>query len=227
MTYREGKSGIIELKATQDDSADPGDACDAPEIVKLMIKYFYHLDYLHNTESRQAYLNSNGKKGESVSQDGSNVFMIEHAKVFAMAVKYQVDGLRDLAISKFQAQVKSHWNHQDFPHTIFVVYNSTPQDVTQLRDLVANQMHETFEELQNKPEIEEVVLSIPKLSYNLLKRSRPEITCKMGHETIELATISCKGCKYEFRGCRSCCTEGHGMQCKHCERTYTYRTCGY
>jgi hypothetical protein len=39
---------IIELKAIEPGSDDPEDACDGPEIVKLISGYFYCLDYLHD-----------------------------------------------------------------------------------------------------------------------------------------------------------------------------------
>jgi len=37
---------VSSSRAVKDDSSDPDDVCDDPEIVKLMIEYFYHFDYL-------------------------------------------------------------------------------------------------------------------------------------------------------------------------------------
>lgn len=37
---------MIELKAKTGDNDQENDGCDDPEIVKLMIEYFYHFDYL-------------------------------------------------------------------------------------------------------------------------------------------------------------------------------------
>lgn len=49
---QEGKTGTIELKSTADSDDDEA-VCDDPEIVKLMVGYFYHLDYLHRVETAE------------------------------------------------------------------------------------------------------------------------------------------------------------------------------
>lgn len=97
---------------------------------------------------------------------------MEHAKVFAMAVKYRVDRLRHLATLKFKEAVTTDWSHEDFAHTIHVVYNSTAEDVTELRETVADTVHSHFEELQKKPGVEVSIRSITALTYGLLTRSR-------------------------------------------------------
>lgn len=81
-------------------------------------------------------------------------------------------GLRDLAASKFKDSAEANWSHPDFAQTISIVYNSTPEDVTQLRNVVANILSGHFEALKNKAEIETVICDIPRLAYALLKRSR-------------------------------------------------------
>ncbi|KAK3619917.1 hypothetical protein LTR22_025803 [Elasticomyces elasticus] len=43
MRPREGQTGKIELKATGESDDDA--TCDDPEAIKLMIDFFYHLDY--------------------------------------------------------------------------------------------------------------------------------------------------------------------------------------
>lgn len=198
-----------------------------------MVEYFYHFDYLRDlsqvqsneTEgARPSKKSKTGLKtraettsvarptsGNSNSQPlAERVFMIEHAKVFAMAVKYQVDGLKSLALAKFISSVTSHWNHEDFAHTIFVAFNSTAEDVTQLRDVVNNVLHEHFDELQNKAEIETVVCRLPRLTYGLLKRSRETkppsaLVCEQkSHVTPSLHEIHCRSCNARTKACLSC-----------------------
>ena len=50
-----------------------------------------------------------------------------------MAIKYQVSGLRNLAISKFTEAVKTGWDHNSFVRTIFAVYNS-PQTTSTISE---------------------------------------------------------------------------------------------
>jgi hypothetical protein len=133
----------------------------------------------------------------------SRVHVIEHAKVFAMAVKYQVDGLRDLATAKFKQSAEASWDHDYFAHAIFVVYNSTPGEMTQLRDIVSNILHAHFDKLKDKPEVETVVCSIPQLAYTLLKRGSTLTICANGH-TGQMTRKWCSNCAYRYDICKSC-----------------------
>jgi hypothetical protein len=87
---QEGKLGVVRLKATTDDAEDDVDSCDDPEIVKLMIEYFYHFDYLRAATQARSQAKA------------PDAFFVEHARVFAMAIKYQAKGLRQLAAHNFK-----------------------------------------------------------------------------------------------------------------------------
>jgi hypothetical protein len=98
--------------ATEPDSDDSEDACDDPEIVKPIVHYFYHLDYFQDgvqvqdvatpeelaapppkKMTRTSAASSRAKKvapPQPSSPPTPKVHLIEHAKLFAMAVKYHV-----------------------------------------------------------------------------------------------------------------------------------------
>ena len=176
---------MIELKTAQSDgetSPEGDDVFDEPEIVKLMVEYFYHFDYLGGADPVPVLATS--FQGYAVAQMSvlnlqfpqpsvpPQVYIIEHAKVFAIAVKYQIDGLRDLAASKFKDAATAYWNHDDFAHSIHIAYNSTAEEVTQLRTVVTDILHQHSDDLEGKPEVEAIVCKIPRLAYALLRRSR-------------------------------------------------------
>jgi hypothetical protein len=144
----------------------------------------------------------------------SRVYVIEHAKVFAMAVKYQVDGLRDLATTKFKQSVQTSWNHEDFAHASFVIYDSTPEDVSQLREIVANTLHNHFSELKDKPEVETVVCGNPHLAYALLKRDGTLPACANGHGG-QMTTKGCWDCQFNSDICKSCVSWRYCPNCGH------------
>lgn len=187
---QEGKNGVIELKAADGDTEEFDEACDDPEIVKLMVEYFYHLDYPRpkdSTTSTKSTRQSTKKlryshptwdsSGQEIppqafDAEQPNVSLMQHAKLFTMAVKYQIDGLRHLITQKFKEAVATQWSHEDFAHTIHIVYNSTAEDVTELREIVADAVHAHFEELQERPGVEVSMRSIAALTYGLLTRSR-------------------------------------------------------
>lgn len=102
------------------------------------------------------------------STPGHRAHMLQHAKLFALAVKNQVPALRDLAKNKFQYAISSGWNHESLGQVITLVFSSMPEDAPQLRDIVATALTEN-EKLLDKLEIEAAVCSINTLAYRLLK----------------------------------------------------------
>lgn len=99
-----------------------------------MIGYFYHLKYLHEdkvaaapavievTDSpapppkKKAKKTATAKKTrastpvltDTAPPSGPKVHLIEHAKVFGMAVKYHIAALQNLAAQKFKSEVAEH-----------------------------------------------------------------------------------------------------------------------
>lgn len=176
-----------------------------------MIEYFYHLDYLRKPET-----------STSPSDTAAKVFLIEHAKVFAMAVKYWIVGLRHPAVKKLKEAVEADWSHEDFAHTLHVVYNSTTEDITELRDIVATTIHDNFKILKDRDEVEVVASSIPGLAYALLKRSREEYsseTCTQGHKSSTIL-IRYDNYSHEFVYCTLCCVQNKTVTCPKCIRNY-------
>ena len=143
---QEGDAGIIKLKATPKDVetfTEGEDVCVEPEIVKLVVDCSYHFDYFHGTESLSNSVanpppvartagslptmrKANQKLArirrapptDGTQQPSLQTYIIKHAKVFAIAVKYQIDGLRDLAASKCRDAATAHWDYDDFVHSI-------------------------------------------------------------------------------------------------------------
>ncbi|KAK4544710.1 hypothetical protein LTR36_003959 [Oleoguttula mirabilis] len=195
--FAEGVNNSIVLKAAGSGDGDD-EACDDPEAIKLMVHFFYHLDYRADvvfvlpsvdaaaTPTRvkakkqtlkqrpyhayhpQAEVMATVPASTLTSTDGN---MVMHAKVFAAAVKYQVPALKSLAASKFAGAVKANTNHDSFAEAAHIVYTTTPEDVRNLRDVVATTLTE-HDKLLNSAEIETVVRSISGLAYELLKKSR-------------------------------------------------------
>lgn len=182
-------------------SDDSNDIYDDPEIVKLMVQYFYHLDYTPNA----------GMAAQSVTSATVSTFLpagrpthiIEHARVFAMAVKHQVDGLRALAAANFQKSAQANWNHDDFTQAISIVHKTTPDEVHELRDIVTDIIHEHFDALKLDDEIETVVTSFPPLAYGLLTRVGALSACANGHTGV-MDSEACQHCRSRFDFCEAC-----------------------
>lgn len=156
-----------------------------------------------------------------------------------MAVKYHIDGLRDLAAQKFKAEVDKHWNHEDLAHAIHVIYTSTADEVTQLRETAAGVLSNHPKELLEKAEIATVLRSINGLAYDLLLRGPTAVTAPVivmasngrsvvcyNHEvhgdgaSSDLPfNVDCNSCLAKFDICILCAEEReHGsFTCRGCE----------
>jgi hypothetical protein len=216
--------------------------------VKLMVGYFYHLDYLRDdnaaaasalieVEDSPAPPKNKGKKStpakkarastsaptEAALPPSLNVHLIEHAKVFAMAVKYRIAALQNLAAQKFQAEVIEHWNHEDVAHAIHVIYTSTAEDVTQLRKVAVEVLNAHRDELLLKPEITTLLRSITGLACDLLLRDFSSITGRHLAEDWPLlccmypsghSDMRCPSCGCDLHFCAGC--TGFQLSCPAC-----------
>lgn len=148
------------MLAAARDGADSSDVCDDPEIVKLMMEYFYLFDYgtqLPNETSSTAAVSP---------RPNDKSHLIEHSKVFAMAVKYQADGLRELAAAKFKTAVatEDYWAHKDFPTAISIIYASSLDDVLDLRQVVEDVLHRHFDTLKANEDMVAIIRGIEGLT---------------------------------------------------------------
>lgn len=184
-----------------------------------MIHYFYHLDY-PSTPSEDAEMEGSEIDVPAETEaSATTVHLIEHAKAFAMAVKYQAGGLRTLATAKFKASVVKDWEHGDFAHTIYIVYTSTPDDVMELRTIVADAVHEHEKYFVDIPEIESLACSLPSFAYDLLQRSRAR-----DERSTEVDTLCSRCSRWSTHTratprswCRAC--EKYMLRCHFCYYT--------
>ncbi|WPH05111.1 Hypothetical protein R9X50_00801200 [Acrodontium crateriforme] len=98
-------------------------------------------------------------------------FLVLHARMYAAGDRYGVFGLKAFALDQFKIQLTRHWDSDEFPQAIHVVYNNTPSSDKDMREAVADVLG-WYHRLLDKPEIEVAVMEINGLAYELLKRSR-------------------------------------------------------
>lgn len=200
-----------------------------------MIEYIYHFDYLRNIDFGPE---ENNKRAQTNTPDKSSpgnpassppevkIYVVEHAKVFAMGAKYQIDGLCDLAVGKFRESAIAYWgSHDDIAIAISLVYNSTPGQFTQLRETVADTSFDHTNALQDE-RIEALLDSMPGLAYALLKRSRDKIEkdaaalsvpCRRGdHYRYKTVILMCHNCTRGSRVCSDCHNGAQDIQCTTC-----------
>jgi hypothetical protein len=94
--------------------------------------------------------------------------MVTHAKVYAIAEKYQIMGLKTLARRKFATQVQCHHTSEEFPHAMAEVYESTIDSDRGLRDVIINAFRQ-HPNLARRRDVGEVVRENPTLAWELFR----------------------------------------------------------
>ena len=94
--------------------------------------------------------------------------LFDHAAVFPTAVEYQVPSLQHLSARKFAAAAERGWDDKVFASAVSYVYNSTPDDAKELRNIVVHALNQ-YGTLTKKPEIEVAICQINTLAYQLWK----------------------------------------------------------
>ena len=97
-----------------------------------------------------------------------------HARVFAIAEKYDITCLKTLAVSRFLM----HWDnfpchYSDIASAIRIVYNGTPDSVRGLRECVEMRLlNSTYAYEDKELEIRDAIESVDGLAFNLSLESQ-------------------------------------------------------
>ncbi|KAH4862491.1 hypothetical protein HBH75_015400 [Parastagonospora nodorum] len=93
-----------------------------------------------------------------------------HAKIYALADKYFVKGLKALACEKFEECLKASFAARSFYEAIDIVFTTTPDTDTGLRDLAAKRVSEEKQKycLDANPDLRKALKEIPDLAYMVL-----------------------------------------------------------
>jgi hypothetical protein len=173
--FKEAQSGIIDLprrkiETNSTESEDfkwDADAED-PRCVKLMIHYFYHLDYLEDETAKlkkQKRANEDFEKAHILNTG----ILIDHANMYAMGDKYGIPGLKALAQKKYAEAYL--YTSAGLANSITIAYTGTVDSDMGLRNVTINIMSGNLTTLMSKPKIDQAVKDLPLLSHALLRKS--------------------------------------------------------
>jgi hypothetical protein len=97
-------------------------------------------------------------------------FLEMHAKVFAIASKYDIASLEQAALDKFESQATGNWEVADLIAAVEIVFNHTPERAIELRNALKGAIVRRAYTLVQHPGFEEVVKRIDGLAYDLFCR---------------------------------------------------------
>lgn len=128
--------------------------------VKLMVHYFYH----HNYPSKlPTYDNHARLTPENVVKG----VMVDHAKMYAMAEKYQVPGLKTVALHKYQECLQE--TCAGYGTSIVIAFMSTPDTDQELRNEIVDSLS-VHDWMVMDETLEKTVKEIPELVYALYRK---------------------------------------------------------
>lgn len=132
---------------------------DDPHAIDCMLQFFYHLNY----DAPEF-----GPVAEGANLD-SPLELVLHARIYAVAEKYMVDGLKAVAMEKFEKATASGWNKHDFLEAARETYTSTIDSDKGLRDIVVKVFHAHKLSLLDKEEAVQLLTEVPVLAVHLLR----------------------------------------------------------
>ena len=162
---------------------------DDPQTVKRMLFYLYTLDYPdHGVPDIQAQHVVTGRstpphlrhktpttieektimsvylgnsEGAITTHDPR---MMNNVLVYAVAEKYDIPDLKDLAKGKLQSLARSKWPHDDFYALAERVFSTTPDTDMGLRQIVLDLCEEHFEDILKNQDSRVGLLEIPAIA---------------------------------------------------------------
>lgn len=93
--------------------------------------------------------------------------LLVHAKLYQMADKYDVVGLKDLCIEKYKSACLKFWNDPEFAESAHHVYCTSSTRDKGLRSVVCQTISDHME-LLKKPEVEDLMTEYNGLAFGLL-----------------------------------------------------------
>ncbi|SMR50239.1 unnamed protein product [Zymoseptoria tritici ST99CH_3D1] len=152
------------VRLTPMDDEHPYTEFDDPQAEAHFL--YYQTYELGSTHDHTAWINPlDGPRCRLVSRQ--SVDMLEHAKMFAIAVKYGVASLRGYAHGEFKRAVRLHFDGPELGNAIREVSTSTPEDAQELRDITRKELLH-HRELLRKTCIRAAIESVEGLAYDLL-----------------------------------------------------------
>ncbi|KAK3946535.1 hypothetical protein QBC32DRAFT_225916, partial [Pseudoneurospora amorphoporcata] len=140
---------------------------DDPRLVHIMVHYLYHFDYdvrLQHERSGYDGLEMDGYE-TNVNEPAADA-LLTHAKIYALAEKYLIRGLKALALRQFKAAATVSLDIDDFLGAALVVYKSTIEDDRGLRDVVVETLSKHSEWLDEE-KVRDVLKELGALTYDI------------------------------------------------------------
>ena len=173
---------------------------DAPEIVEKMLSYMYTLDYTDGNQSiivdstetatTPAKTKFHKKSGRTIAfvpssitapPSGHSQFsagaLLTNTRVFVIADKYDIQGLKQLATKKYKVAVPNAWNCTEFFGSLRLLYEETLESDRLLKDVAVKTAGKHVKDLVDRGEFAALCRLNGELGFEILRASLTIKTC--------------------------------------------------
>ncbi|KEQ73158.1 hypothetical protein M436DRAFT_46012, partial [Aureobasidium namibiae CBS 147.97] len=172
--FQEGKTGVVTLPCNPGRDLDALAAPIKPDdfdwdmdvedksAVKLMVHYFYHHDYPSEFPTYEGH-------DSLTPKTATKGVLAVHAKMFAMGEKYEVRGLKSVALEKYQACLPE--TCAGFGTSIIIAFMGTTETEIDLglRSAIVDSLSDSDWMVEHEA-LEKTIEEIPELVYALYRR---------------------------------------------------------
>ncbi|KAK7924970.1 hypothetical protein LTR80_011961, partial [Exophiala xenobiotica] len=155
---------------------------DDPATSTRMVSYMYTFDYKDeidqnpdpddpSLEEVEEAVEIISAKSDTISNhDQDQPALFSSVRVYAIADKYDIPPLKELARQRFGNWAKTNWLHEDFCNVAREVFDSTPANDRGLRDVVIQIVALHVNDLTEKPEFRNLIEEIGDLGLGILRQ---------------------------------------------------------
>jgi hypothetical protein len=129
-----------------------------------MISYVYTHDYRDEEHPRPSRDQHQDISGREVDQPA----LLSSVLVYAIADKYDIQPLKELAKNRFETSAEKNWAHKDFSDTVKEIFESTPKSDRGLRDIAIRIIASHADMLIQKDEFRQLIEEVGDLGLNTL-----------------------------------------------------------
>lgn len=126
-----------------------------------------------------------------------------HARMFALGDRYDIPGLRDVALEKYTSRCATLAEPVEFIESIYDVYERTPTSIKQLRNAACTGMRKDLREMLEDKTVatiyEKVLVEVPEFTRDMLElyvRAPSYGNCPTcgSDQAFEVLLATCKRC---------------------------------
>ena len=161
-------------------------------LVDIMLDFLYDATYPRPDDDDDEGLDDESTQHDS-DQETDNASDLEvHAGVYAIAHKYSIKPLQDLAKQSFDKTITHSWNADLFLQSIFNVLDMMPKADKTLPDLViphlVSHLRDLMENTCQRAKLQEISLRYPAFAWEVFARKCDDRTTQAGELAVATTT---------------------------------------